>query len=123
MSSSAHVHNKKKDILVLGEGPAQGLDGTAITVEAKYPIYFTELGKRCVSSLHYNGSDSSLFVNAVKMYQLKAKDSETKSCPLCLGTISKNVKINNLNKTGLKRGITVFSAEYNAVDASDILDI
>ena len=27
MSSPAYVDNKKKDILVLGEGPKQGLDG------------------------------------------------------------------------------------------------
>ena len=26
MSSSVHIHNKKKDILILGEGPTQGLD-------------------------------------------------------------------------------------------------
>ena len=26
MSSSAHIDNKKKDILVLGKGPTQGLD-------------------------------------------------------------------------------------------------
>ena len=26
MSSSALIHNKKKDILVLGKGPTQGLD-------------------------------------------------------------------------------------------------
>ena len=28
MSSSVHANNKKKDILILGEGPAQGLDNT-----------------------------------------------------------------------------------------------
>ena len=28
MSSFVHVHNKKKDTLILGEGPTQGLDGT-----------------------------------------------------------------------------------------------
>ena len=28
MSSSVHVDNKKKYILILGEGPMQGLDGT-----------------------------------------------------------------------------------------------
>ena len=32
MSSSAHVDNKKKDILVLGKGPTQGLEHT-LTVE------------------------------------------------------------------------------------------
>ena len=28
MSSSAHIDNKKKDILVLGKGPTQGLEDT-----------------------------------------------------------------------------------------------
>ena len=30
MSFSVHVDNKKKDILIFGEGPTQGLDGTKI---------------------------------------------------------------------------------------------
>ena len=38
MSSFVHVHNKKKDILILGEGPTQGLDGTTLTTEKKYSI-------------------------------------------------------------------------------------
>ena len=33
MSSSVHVGNKKKDILVLCECPPQGLDGTTLTAE------------------------------------------------------------------------------------------
>ena len=28
MSSSAHIDNKKKDILVIGKGPTQGLENT-----------------------------------------------------------------------------------------------
>ena len=28
MTSSAHINNKKKDILVLGKGPTQGLEHT-----------------------------------------------------------------------------------------------
>ena len=67
MSSSVHVDNKRKDILVLGEGPTQGLDATTLTTEAKYPIKITQSGKRFVS-LHYNGSNSFLFVNATKAY-------------------------------------------------------
>ena len=31
MSSSVHVDNNKKDILILGEGRTQGLDGTTFT--------------------------------------------------------------------------------------------
>ena len=37
MGSSIHVDNKK-DILVLGEGPTQGLDGATLTAEKKYLI-------------------------------------------------------------------------------------
>ena len=33
MTSSVHVDNKKKDILILGKGPIQGLDGTTLTAE------------------------------------------------------------------------------------------
>ena len=33
MSSSVPIDNKKKDISVFGEGPTQGLDGTALTAE------------------------------------------------------------------------------------------
>ena len=35
MSSSVHIDNKNKDILILGEGQTQGLDDTALTSEAK----------------------------------------------------------------------------------------
>ena len=34
MSSYVHVDNKGKDILILGEGPTQGLDDTTLTEEA-----------------------------------------------------------------------------------------
>ena len=33
MSSSVHIDNKNKDILILGESPAQVLDGTTLTTE------------------------------------------------------------------------------------------
>ena len=42
MSSSVHVDNKGKDMLILGEGPLQGLDDTALTAEAKNLINLTQ---------------------------------------------------------------------------------
>ena len=48
MSSSVHVNNKKKDILILGKGPTQRLDGTTLTVERNYFINFTEITKKYV---------------------------------------------------------------------------
>ena len=75
MRSFVHIDNKKKDILIFGEGPTQGLDDTSLTVEAKYPINFTELRKQFVLSLQYKGSKSFLFVSTTKIYQFKAKNS------------------------------------------------
>ena len=97
MSSSVYVDNKGKDILFLGEGSTKRLDDTSLTTEAKYPINFTQSRKRFVLSLHYNGSNSFLFVNATKVYQFKGKNSEIKDYALCSGNISKDV-INNLKK-------------------------
>ena len=67
MSSSVHVDNKGKDIFILGEGPTQELDDTTLAAEAKHPINFAKSGKRFVLSLHYNGSNSFLFINATKV--------------------------------------------------------
>ena len=78
MGSSVHVDHKIKDILILGEGLTQGLDDTKLTAEAQYLINFTEPRKRFVLSLHCNGSNTLLFVNAIKIYPFKAKDSEKK---------------------------------------------
>ena len=46
VSSSVHVDNRRKDILILGEGPTQGLDDTTLTVEKLYSINFTENNKK-----------------------------------------------------------------------------
>ena len=73
-SSSVHVDNKGKDIVILGEGPTQGLDDITLKAEVKYPINFTQSGKRFVLSLLNNGSNSLLFANVTKVYQCKAKN-------------------------------------------------
>ena len=45
MSPSVHIDNRRKDILVLGKRPKQGLHNTT-RAEAAYPINFTESQKR-----------------------------------------------------------------------------
>ena len=57
MSSSTHIDNKKKDILVIGKGPTQGLEYT-LTAEKTYSINFTVSKKKFSLSLHYNGPKS-----------------------------------------------------------------
>ena len=63
-----HVDNKKKDILILGEGPTQGLDGTTLTNS----INFTENNKKFCLSLHYNGANIYLLM-VQKFINLKQK--------------------------------------------------
>ena len=79
----------KRKILVLGEDTTQRLDDTTNRAGAKSCTNFTRTGRKLVLSLHHNGRNSFLFVNVVKMYQFKAKDSEIKPYPLYLRNISK----------------------------------
>ena len=54
MSSSVHVDNKIKDILILFEGQTQGLDDAILTAVAEYSINFTEHeNKFCFESKLY----------------------------------------------------------------------
>ena len=85
MSSSVHANNKNKDVLILGKGQTQGLDNTTLTTESEYSINFSRLQRKFCLSLHYNGSNSFLFINATEIHQFKAKDSEIKAYPFCLG--------------------------------------
>ena len=123
MSSSVHVDNKGKDILILGEGATQWLDDSKLTEEAKYSINFTQSRKRFVLSLHYNWSNSFLFVNATKVYQFKAKNSEIKDYALFLGNVLKDFTINDMKKAGLKGVVKFCSFDFNPIDTNDILDI
>ena len=83
MSSYVHVDNNGKDVLILFEGPTQGVDDTQLIAEAKYSINFSRSNRKFCLSLHYNGSNSFLFLNATKIYQFKAKDSKIKNI-LCV---------------------------------------
>ena len=121
MSTSIHFDNKKKDILVLGRGPTQGLEST-LTEEKMYSINFTEAKKRFCLSLQYNGGNSYLFVSGAKIIKFKAKDSAIVASPLCLGNISKDWSTDNMKKTGLTGYVYDFSADY-IVTVDDIKDI
>ena len=72
MSTSTHIDNKKKDILVLGRGPTQGLEST-LTAEKMYSINFTVTKNKFCLSLHCNGGNSYLFVNGIEIIKFKAK--------------------------------------------------
>ena len=89
---------KKNNILVLGKDFVQGINGTKIHAEKLYSIHFTENNKKVCLSLHYNGTNSYLFVNGTEVHKFKAKDSEIVPTPLCLRNISKDFYVDNMKK-------------------------
>ena len=99
MSSSIHIDNKGKYILILGLGPMQGVVENSLTAGKMYSINFTVTKKKFC--LHYNGANSYLFVNGTKIYKFKAKDSEIVPSPLCLGNISKDWSVDNMKKNSI----------------------
>ena len=122
MSSSKKIDNRKKDILILGKGPTQGLEHTR-SAEKMYSINFTERNKNFCLSLHYNKENSYLFVNGTEIIKFKSKDLEVLPHLLCLGNISKDWSVDIIKKTGLRRYVSHFSVDYEGIAVDDILDI
>ena len=122
MSSSTKIDNRKKDTLILGRWPTQGLEST-LSAEKMYSIDFAKKNTKFCLSLQNNGANSYLFVNGTKIIIFKAKDSEILAYSLCLGNISKDWTNDNMKKTGFNGYIYDFSTDYNAIAVSDILDI
>ena len=90
MSSSVHVDYKGKEISILGKGPTQGLGEHSLTAEKMVSVNFTDRREKCCLSLHYNGTNSYLFVNSTEIIKFKAKYSDIIATSLCLGNISKD---------------------------------
>ena len=113
MSSSVHIDNKKK-----------GLGENSLTAEKMYSNNFSAIGRRFSLSLHYNGTNSYLFVNGNEMIKLKVKDSELDSNILCLGNILKDFSVNNMKKeTGLYGTAYEFSVDYGVISVENIFNI
>ena len=113
---------RKKNILILGVGPTQGLEHT-LTPENIYSNNFTVTNKKFSLSLHYNGGNSYLFVNGTEIYKFKAKDSEILVGPICLGNISKDWSVDNMKRTGFIGYVYDFSVDYDPIAVDNNKDI
>ena len=122
MCSSTKIDNRKKEILILGKGPTQGLEHT-LSAKKMYSINFTKKNTKFCLSLHYNGANSYLFVNGTEIIKFKAKDSEILAYSLYLGNILKDWSQDNMKKTGFNGYIYDFSTDYNAITVPDIQGI
>ena len=76
MSFSIHATNRANNIYLMGTGLAQGINDTTIYAEKNFYRNLTDIGKKFMLSLHYNGDDSYLFVNGRQELKFKAKTDQ-----------------------------------------------
>ena len=105
-SSSRHTDNTKKDVLILSEGPTDGLDDTIIMKEAKYSVNITK-SRRKLSVYTAMQVTDNFNASGMKTYQFKAKD----------------FTVDNMKKPRLNGLVYDFSVDENTAATSDIVDI
>ena len=130
MSGLVHASNKTQNILALGRAFIQKINNTTIYAEKMYSPNVSVENKIFVLSLHYNGDNSYLFVNGKKVTQFKAKNSEIKSKPMYLGTLTIADKFNTtgllgkvVNDIKLYGNVYDFSVDYSTISNDEILKI
>ena len=101
MSFSSHSTSKANKIYGLGRDFVQGINGTTLYAEKIYKTNFTEPNKKFVLSLHYNLSNSYLFVNGNQELKFKSKANEILKEKPCIGNLSDDWTDNNSEKTEL----------------------
>ena len=99
-NSLVHANNKANNIYVMGDFIVQGINDTALYAEKIFSQNFTQVNKKNVLRLHYNGDDSYLFVNGKQELKLKAKDDQIVKEILRLGNISDDWTAANAQKQG-----------------------
>ena len=88
MSFSVHATNRANHIYLMGTGLTQGINDTTIYAEKNFYRNFTDFGKKCVLSLHYNGDNNYLFVNGRQELKFKAKSYQLVKEKFCIGNLS-----------------------------------
>ena len=96
----------------MGKDHVQKINDTTIYAEKMYYGKFTDPGKKCVLSLHYNGNNSYLLVNGRQELKFKAKTDQLVKEKLCLGNLSNQWTTSESEKTGLYGKIYDFVVDY-----------
>ena len=91
ISSSAHIDNRKRDILIFDKGPLQWLGNTTLTAEKLYAINFSEQLKNI----------------CIIMEQIHEVISEVNSVPLWFGNVLKKTRLYD------------FSVDFDCSDVAD----
>ena len=92
MKNSSHTTNKKHRIYILGKSFTQGLQyGSTIYAEHDYvKVSGSQINKKFILSIHYNGDNSYLFINGVEQFKFKAMSRLNLNNLLVIGNTSTN---------------------------------
>ena len=116
LSFSTHKTNKANNIYVMVKLFTQRINGTTLYAEKKLYRNFTDLGKKFLLSLHYNGDNSYLFVNGRQELKFKAKADQLVKEKLCIGNLSDQWTASESEKTGLYGNIYDFVVDYKSIN-------
>ena len=124
MSFSVHVTNRANNINVMGTGLTQGIHDTTLYAEKNFYRNFTDVGKKFMLSLHYNGNNSYLFVNGRQELKFKCKTDQLVKEKLCIGNLSDQWTTSESEKTGVYGKIYDFAVDYEQiVGTTKIIDM
>ena len=112
MSFSVHKTNRANHIYLLGTGLTQGIHDTTLYAEKNFYRNFTDLGKKFMLRLHYNGDDSYLFVNGRQELKFKCKTDQLVKEKSCIGNLSDQWTTSESEKTGVYGKIYDFVVDY-----------
>ena len=116
MSFSIHANKRANSIYVLGNFLVQGINGTSMYAEKVHNINFTQVEKKFVLSLHYDGDNSYLFINGTQELKFKSRNDQILKEKLCLGNLSSDWTTANSAKTGFYGKIYDFVVDYKAIN-------
>ena len=122
MSFSSHSTNKANNIYVLDKDFVQGINGTTLYAEKIYKTNFSEPNKKFVLSLHYNFSNSYVFVNGTQELKFKTKADQILKEKLCVANLSNDWTTTNSEKTRLYGKVCDFVVDYQGIDGVKKID-
>ena len=124
MSFSVHKTNRANHIYVMGTGLTQDIHDITLYAEKNFYRNFTDLGKKFMLSLHYNGDDSYLFFNGRQELKFKCKTDQLVKEKLCIGNLSDQWTTSESEKSGVYGNIYDFVVDYEQIaGTTKILDM
>ena len=123
-SKSTFQSNKAVNITTLGRDYLDKLvSGKTIQAEKMFDVNFTEANKKFVLSLHYNGSDSYLYVNSKQIYKFTAQNRPVTGKTINLGIISNDFPTSEAKEVALQGKVYEFSVDFRKRTIDDIENI